>query len=369
MTARRRRPAAGPLTALRRALRLAFDFHGRATRPELNWFLLAALLATGALVLLDTHLSARGVTYPYARVLLVLVWVPWPALMVRRLHDLGRSGWVVLISLIPGIGAIMTLWLMLARSQDKAARDTANPRSSRTAFVLTLLLLAVVARYEPFTIPSTSMEPGLLPGDYMLADTLAYGWPCFGLCGPGDRFGTQLPDRGDVLVFRHPVTGAAYVKRLIGLPGEDLQLTGGVVHIDGAALPAEPLGTFSEPMQRRWGSMPLCANAPVAAGQPCDKMLLAERLPEGRLIHVFDTGTQLFDDTAPYDVPAGHLFLLGDNRDNSSDSRIPQSGGGLGFVPTEALIGRAALVAWSVSDGPWFNLTALRGDRFFRRVQ
>jgi len=248
-------------------------------------------------------------------------------------------------------------------------------------FVAIVLLLAWAIRsfvFAPFSIPSGSMLPTLFVGDYLLVAKWPYGFSRYSfpfefppLSG---RVLGRLPERGDIVVFRPPGSGEDFVKRAIGLPGDTVELRGGTLFLNGRPLPRESEGRFA---------MPLSANSPcrvvegatamtgrTAAGEPaCLYPVYRETLPGGRSYSVIDqVDRPRADDVPATKVPAGHVFLMGDNRDDSLDSRFAPIEGGIGFVPVENLIGRATIIFWS-TDGsaeyakPWTWFGALRPDR------
>ena len=272
------------------------------------------------------------------------------------------------------------------------------------------LLIAMAFRsalYQPFSIPSGSMKPTLLIGDYLFVSKFSYGYSRYSLPFAPDWFDgrvwSEMPERGDVIVFKKPgrdactqgpidaalnlyasVTGGGmrapddcvdYVKRVVGLPGDKMQVIGGILHINAKALQTVREGDFVEPKLPRGNppGLPRCTDEPVSLGSACHKELWRETLPEGREHAVLNiVGTigdpnsppyPSMDNTTVYTVPEGHLFFMGDNRDNSVDSRAD-----VGFVPFENLIGRAEVIALS-SDGPFWQVWKWRWNRFFKSIE
>ncbi|TDE37393.1 signal peptidase I [Antarcticimicrobium sediminis] len=257
------------------------------------------------------------------------------------------------------------------------------------------LLIAGVFRtlfFQPFWIPSGSMKETLLIGDFLFVNKMAYGYsyascpsvklPGIGinidaedLCGflKGDntRVWGGEPERGDVVVFRHPVSGADFIKRLIGLPGDQIQVIDGVLQINGAAVKLEKAGVFEElsAPQGPQGYRPRCENGPVGEGGICEKSRQIETLPNGVRHSIINIGDQRSDHTGVYTVPEGYYFFMGDNRDNSSDSRLPQAAGGVGFVPYENIVGRADRIMFSSGGRSMLYFWTWRGDRFFKGIE
>lgn len=240
--------------------------------------------------------------------------------------------------------------------------------------VVYALLLAGLIRtlfFQPFWIPSGSMKPTLLIGDFLFVNKMAYGYSrhsCpFSICPFSGRILGSEPDRGDVVVFKHPTNNTDYIKRLIGLPGDTVQMIDGVLHVNGEILPQEPIGVFAEPYlpQGPMRSLPSCANRPVQPGDPCESELLIETMPEGQSHEVLNIGDGFGDNTPPIVVPQGEFMFMGDNRDNSMDSRFPRSTGGVGTVPFENLVGRADRVIFSSAGSSMLAFWTWRTDRFF----
>jgi signal peptidase I len=228
--------------------------------------------------------------------------------------------------------------------------------------VIYAVLIAMVVRtfaYEPFNIPSKSMVPTLLVGDYLFVSKFSYGYSRFslpfGLPLFEGRIWHEEPERGDVIVFKLPRDNDTdYIKRLVGLPGDTIQVIGGILHINGVPVERERVEDYDDD------------------GVRVTQYL--ETLPEGmqhRIVERSD-GAQN-DNTPPFVVPAGHYFMMGDNRDNSLDSRVPPEQGGVGFVPAENLIGRADILFFS-TDGSaslwevWKWPGAIRFARIFDPV-
>lgn len=226
------------------------------------------------------------------------------------------------------------------------------------------IALAVIFRsflYEPFHIPSGSMKDTLLVGDFIFVSKYSYGYSrySFPLGMPlfeGRKFAQSEPQRGDIIVFRLPSNPHIdYIKRLIGLPGDRVQMKRGVLYLNGQAVPKERIEDYMEVRDndvRRVRYVPR----------------YRETLPNGVTYHVLDDYVNgEVDNTAEYTVPEGHYFFMGDNRDHSIDSRYPE---GVGFVPVENIVGRADVIALSVEEGRsllafWNWGSSLRTERFW----
>ena len=210
----------------------------------------------------------------------------------------------------------------------------------RTVVIAVLIAFAVrTFAYEPFNIPSGSMIPTLLVGDYLFVSKFSYGYSrysiAFGLpLFQGRIFGHE-PERGDVVVFKLPSDPSKdYIKRLIGMPGDRIRVVEGVVYIN------------DEPVQRRR----VTDYHEGRFGRPVARYL--ETLPNGRQYYVLEArgDSNILDNTREFVVPEGEFFFMGDNRDHSQDSRTDE----VGFVPAENLVGRAEFIWFSLSDGARF---------------
>jgi len=238
----------------------------------------------------------------------------------------------------------------------------------RDVVVIVLLVLGIHSCVaKPFYIPSDSMMPGLRNGDRLVVSKYPYGWSyasvSFHLAPKmaGRLFG-KLPARGDIVVLEHPVTRVDYIKRVIGLPGDTIELKGGALFING-----KPVKREVQPML----SIPVDANLPgpdsslgrfivkdAAGKEVLELPIVRETLPGGATFDTIDMGPGYqTDDYGPIKIPADHLFLMGDNRDGSADSRVSVQQKGLGGpVPFDAIAGRAEIISFS-TDGTaiWYN--------------
>lgn len=225
------------------------------------------------------------------------------------------------------------------------------------------VLIAFVIRtfgFEPFNIPSGSMIPTLLVGDYLFVSKFSYGYSRFSVpfgLGPFEgRVFYDPPERGDVAVFKLPRDNSTdYIKRIVGMPGDQIQVRNSVLYINGEAVPRERVGQY---VPRDGG-----------AGTPATEFI--ETLPNGRSYSILEHQVNgALDNTPVYSVPEGHFFAMGDNRDQSADSRVDR----VGFIPMDNLVGRAEIMFFSVTGessffAVWNWPFAIRFDRIFQSIE
>ena len=272
-------------------------------------------------------------------------------------------------------------------SEPSVAAPPAKSGKSRSGlaetvrFLLLLFLFALILRtfvVAAFMIPSGSMLPRMMIGDYLFVAKWPYGFSRFSMPfdigGFDGRIFEGTPERGDVVVFRYPGSRDDYVKRLIGLPGDRIQMIGGVLHLNGKPVPKVRIADYL---------MPITPNSPCRYVQPelartvedtegrryCAYARFRETLPGGRSYEVLDQQLDgQADNTQLFTVPAGHYFMMGDNRDDSEDSRFERAAGGVHYLPADHMIGRALINFWS-TDGtaewikPWTWFSAARLER------
>ncbi len=255
----------------------------------------------------------------------------------------------------------------------KSAKDGVIVENIKT--IVYALALAGIIRtllFQPFWIPSGSMKDTLLIGDFLFVNKFAYGYSkhsCpWSLCPFSGRVLASEPERGDIVVFTQNNT--VFIKRLIGLPGDSIQMKEGVLYVNDEEATQTPLEPFVEVMGHQGPSknIPRCSNSPVAEGGDCQKNRASEALPGGVVHNVLDIRPTNSDNTSVIKVPPEFYFFMGDNRDNSSDSRISRSAGGVGLVPFENLIGRADRIMFSSAGSSMLAFWTWRSDRYFKAV-
>lgn len=249
----------------------------------------------------------------------------------------------------------------LSKEEEK---KTTGSGSETLKIIIHALIIATVVRvffFQPFNIPSGSMIPTLLIGDYLFVSKYSYGYSRyslpFGLNLFGGRILSSPPKRGDVAVFKLPKDNKTdYIKRVIGLPGDRIRMEKGVLFINDKPVPKKRIADFK---------------TVDFFGNPLTIPQYEETLPNGVKYHVLDLEPNgRWDTTGEYIVPKGHYFMMGDNRDNSSDSRVSWA---VGFVPFENFVGRATYLFFSFSDrASWYEFWkwpwTIRWSRIFRHI-
>jgi signal peptidase I len=245
----------------------------------------------------------------------------------------------------------------------ETSKDKSSGLWENVKVLVQALLLAVIIRtlfFQPFSIPSGSMMSTLLVGDYLFVSKFSYGYSKYSLPFSPDLFSGRIwssnPERGDVAVFRLPSnTKIDYIKRVVGLPGDRIQVKDGVLYINDEAVKREQVGFYTPEGRYNQGA---------------DVPIYRETLPNGVSYTTLDINPNSpGDNTREFLVPEGHYFMMGDNRDNSLDSRFD-----VGFVPLENFIGRATILFFSIAEDSspleiWKWPSDLRIERFFKSAQ
>jgi signal peptidase I len=293
---------------------------GRATGVELRavlaWSTVPTVIGLGVclLALIGFRLAEGGS-------------VPFPSALTMILQ---------VVTMLLGLWSLIAMMLMLSRVQRFGFwRTLVNASLGWLAPPLVLSLIIRTFLFQPFNIPSGAMIPTLLIGDHLFVSKYSYGYTHYSLPLSPRLFSGRIlasePQRGDVVVFRLPKDDSTdYIKRIVGLPGDRIQMRGGVLYINGAPVKRERIEDFIDN-----------ANARVTSVKRW-----RETLPNGVSYETLDLQDNGFlDNTQEFRVPTGHYFMMGDNRDNSTDSRVLTQ---VGYVPFENIVGRAALLYFSI---------------------
>lgn len=252
---------------------------------------------------------------------------------------------------------------MPKRKKDKIEKSAIREFLTTLLWALSIAFVFKTFFFQPFHIPSESMQPELVKGDYIITSKYSLGYGRYAAAplpfpvNTGRLF-ERPPKRGDVIVFRIEGGDKNIIKRLVGLPGDQIQMQSGVLYINGLKTTVQAQGE-----ETRLDSMGLADITNVAL----------ETFPEGHEHRIYDDIlASKLDDTDLFTVPAGHYFFMGDNRDHSGDSRVSPRLGGIGYVPAENLVGKAEIILASGELGfsilkPW-TWSKIRGDRLFKGI-
>ena len=324
--------------------RVALGFALLSAVVGIVWVYISALILSGIGRLL-------GGQAPALHLRAVLTWSAWPTILgflVVLLIGTSSAGASATRQGVLGLlVAAFALWsaivflLMFARVEHFGFWRTiaAGLLNLVVAFAIAVFIRTLL--FHPFSVPSNAMVPTLLNGDYFFASKFPYGYSRFSLPFSPPVFSGRIfssePERGDVVVFALPKDGSTiYVKRVVGLPGDRIQMKEGLLYINDAPVKRERLGDYA--------AVDVCGSGSSSAFKRW-----RETLPNGRSYETLDcVDNGFYDNTNVYTVPAGHFFLLGDNRDNSTDSRVLSS---VGYVPLENMVGRASLIFFSRDAG------------------
>ncbi len=352
----------------------------------INWRALLACVAGGGILgIVNLYVLAAvtgwlarkmGGQAPAAAVRAVFAWGALPSVLGLAVLLSIAAGWRILAD---GAGAeprslailgdyvsgafglwSMILTVLMLSGVERFGLWRAIAAYAAGALLLSMILALIIRTFlfHPFSIPAGSMIPTLLVGDRVFTSKYAYGYTRFSLpfsppLFSGRIFGS-VPARGDVIVFRLPKdTSTDYVKRVVGLPGDRIQVKEGELHINGTAVKRERVEDFAE--------------SDACGGGSAKVKRWRETLPEGRSYETLDCVDRgFYDNTNVFTVPAGQLFVLGDNRDNSTDSRVLSA---VGYVPVENVIGRVGMIFFSLDAGGSGTQPAIRYERIGTVVQ
>ena len=324
-----------------------FDWSGRTSRGGFLFSLLVVALPLAALWQLD--LTRGQITWMHTW--LAAMWIPFWGHTLRRLNDLGWPGWLAWFLILPFVNAALIAVMLLIRPQMRQRVRFSPWRGIGFGIVAASVpFVALGAFVDLNRVGSLGMKPTLLPGDVVIATTPA----------------RNPSRRGDVVFIADGGVG-----RVIGLAGDHIAVMDGIVVLNGSPLVQTDKEFFDEIMgpQGPEGDLPRCLNGAVGQGALCQKRLFLETFPDGAVHPVLNAGDTALDHFEDVTVPAGYLFLLGDNRDNAADSRIARAAGGLGLVDEATVLSRARLVGLSATGRSLWQVWTWRKGRILEAVR
>lgn len=333
-----------------------FDWSGRTSRGQLLLVLIAVWLPGVALVFLDLFEGWERLAEVLCWVVLAILTVPLFGHIVRRLNDVDWPAGLVLLLLIPGVSLALQVVLLIKGRAYGRLYDITPLRMA--GFVMSFFVAALVLSrvlWSPFIPVSGSMKPGLLPGDVVIVERLG-----------------MTPSVGDVIALEHPLTGEPYMKRIVAQEGDTVRMVNGTLVVNGQPATVVQIADWTEAMTPQGPNrfLPRCANGAVGQGANCHKRQFQETLIDAGPWPILDIRPNTpLDNTREWQVPEGHFFVLGDNRDNSLDSRVAAAAGGVGMVPQSAVIGRALRVLYSYDGAAAWQLWNWRTDRILRAIE